>query len=122
MLVVSEHELIRVERELAKAVNIKIKEEVFIDKVEVQNKKRPVYLPDYLHQWRIMFYFAELRDIEGCEMSGDLSIQYRLNNLQTFADCLHIGQPNSNDKPIKKMRIHYFFSETLNIEKFLAET
>lgn len=69
-----------------------------------------------------MFYFAELRDMEGCEMAGDLNIQYRLNNLQTFADCFYIGQPNTNDKPIKKMRVHYFFSETLNIEKFLAET
>lgn len=117
MLVVSEHELIQVERELARTVNIKVKEEIFIEKTEMKNRKRPVYLAEDLNQWRLMLYFSEIKELESYDRNHNLYLQYRLNNQPALSDCLKLSDYISKKTAINvnQIKIHYFFSESLNI-------
>lgn len=107
MLVVSEHELIQIERELAKLVNIPINEEQVINSA-AKPRNRPAYLPSHLYQWRILLYFSEVAQLDLT--SDKVYLQYKFGGLHSFSESFRLGTLGSSSHHVNKLRMHYFFS------------
>jgi hypothetical protein len=93
-------------------VNIKVKEEIFIEKIDPKNRKRPVYLAEDLNQWRLMLYFSEIKELDNCDKNHNLYLQYRLNNQPALSDCFKLSECISKKTTVNvnQIKIHYFFS------------
>lgn len=109
---------------MARIVNIPICEERFVGGTG-HLRNRPAYLPSHLNQWRILLYFSEVSQLDP-DISGENAfLQYRFDSLHNFSDGFRLGQLEQLEpsvQPVNKLKVHYFFSESLNIDKFLAET
>lgn len=100
MLVVGEHELIEIEQKFARAQNIPIHDAVIRVPIDQKPKHRPALLSEKLYQWRLIFYFGELKNI-GAENAIDYNnvyFQYKLHNFRTsFKVNFGDGSSNSNN-------------------------
>jgi hypothetical protein len=87
MLVVSEHELIDIEQKFARAQNIPIPNDCVRVAADQRPKHRPALLNHQLYQWRLLFYFTHVTDLEPTEAFDlkDLTMQYKFfTNKSTF--------------------------------------
>lgn len=143
MVVVSEHELIELEQQFAKAQNIPIKDPYLRVPIEKKAKHRPALLSEVLKQWRFMVYLEYIYfEPEDGQMFDEFNVnlsnvhlQLKLFNIKN--DFVLDLKPVDLDKDVelKKvnwggrtvyrinlLRVYYFFSEALDITKFLGET
>ena len=104
---------------MAKMMNIKINEDMAVEYIDPKNRKRPAYLPDNLYQWRMMLYLSEIKHLN--KIPGNLHIQYRINGVPSLGDCFKLEE-NKGAVSLNRIRLHYFFSETLSIEKLLDDS
>lgn len=58
--------------------------------LDSQPKHRPALLPNYLHQWRLLFFINELNQVEMDNKMdyNNLYFQYKLNN---FKSCFKVN-------------------------------
>lgn len=145
MVVVSEHELIELEQQFARAQNIPIKDPYLRVPIEKKAKHRPALLSENLKQWRFMMYleylYFEAEDIglfEGKDSNVDLDnihLQIKISNLkndflvkleradtQRDPELKNVQWNGRQVYKLKLLRVYYFFSESLDIDNFLSET
>lgn len=69
-------------------MNIKVNDDVAIETVSAKNRKRPAYLAEDLHQWRLMIHLSELDKFT--EDQTNMYIQYRINGSNSLGGCCKI--------------------------------
>jgi len=139
MLVVGEHELIEVEQQFARSQNVPIIDDVIRVPINQSPKHRPALLAKNLHQWRLIIFVNEIKGIGRNKKVNynDLYFQLKLHTFRTVFNIsvkenrmeelrLEADNPLTQgeklDVNINHIRVYYFFSEDLNIEKFINET
>lgn len=144
MVVVSEHELIELEQQFARAQSIPVFDPYMRVPVEKKAKHRPALLGDNLKQWRFMIYLQELAfDRDNLFRKNNIDetkiyLQIKLSRIKTFFELNLVELPiderlyTATDEErrllyahrfeINLLRVYYFFSEFLDIKQFLQET
>lgn len=143
MVVVSEHELIELEQQFARAQNIPIKDPYLRVPIEKKAKHRPALLSETLKQWRFMMYleylFFEEDDVNMFEeLNVDLSnihLQIKISNMKNDffiklekadkrrdSELRKVSWKGREVYKLKLLRVYYFFSESIEINNFLSET
>jgi len=129
-LTVAEHHLMEIEKQFAKALGIPVKvvERIELDvgnKVKVITKQ--VLFSSLLYMWRVMFYFKFINtgtvwylSIDNWDVKGsECYLQFKLFESITRYP-LVIGK--TWQQMVNKIRVHYFFSESNNINEMLRGT
>jgi hypothetical protein len=124
-ITIAEYHLMNAERKFARIQGIPVKEQnVPIDagksraKVLAERIARPVLPTTLLYQWRILFYFRSIIDIEGVLItSKNYYIQFKLFEHITKFPFTY----NVNEGSINKLRVHYFFSITKGLDGALKD-
>ena len=147
MVVVSEHELIELEQQFARAQNIPIKDPYLRVPIEKKAKHRPALLNETLDQWRFMLHLVEMSFDDGDDQFEELGIfakdgsidkeihiQIKLSSIRNDFHvhiCKKLNGSGEDDesedllRPVYELnilRVYYFFSENTDIRKFLNET
>lgn len=143
MVVVSEHELIELEQQFAKAQNIPIKDPYLRVPVEKKAKHRPALLSEVLKQWRFMIYmeylyfepedqfiFEELGvnlnqvhlQIKLFNVKNDFVLGLKEVEIDKDKDMKQICWEGRKVYKINLLRVYYYFSESIDITRFLSET
>lgn len=142
VVAIAEYHLMLVEREFAIAQSIPIK----LQKVAVETSKskessaataiQPVLSSHLLTQWRVLFYFDNLLEskniiiilIDGqfTSFDKDYYIQFRYYNyitkLKMSLKTEPTRYPEGNKYFLNKMRVHYFFSTSKDVDQMLKTT
>jgi hypothetical protein len=127
VVAIAEYHLMVVEREFAKAQSIPIK----IQNVHIEaasNKAspaptlvQPVISSFLLLQWRVLFYFDY---IIGSQIITDKECYLQFHFFDSYTKYrMSIKLDSEGSKQsINKMRVHYFFSQTRNVDLMLKDT
>ncbi|CAI2379679.1 unnamed protein product [Moneuplotes crassus] len=152
MIVIAEHELMKIEHQFAIYQGIPVHEENNPKHSKAHhrtNMVRPEDIQGKLKQWRILFYLDSLRDVNIPKLmkhkqdDDSLYIQIKLfdyftkfkmnvkNPLQDLEqdNSSSVSEENSDivnkkgfNLRLNKLRVHYFFTEFYQINKLLEET
>ena len=129
-VVVAEHELIELEQKFALAQNIPIKDLYLKVSAKKVPKNRPALLKEQLQKWRLLIYLTELQIKSSQEdliqrLKDPFYIQLKISSIKSkFLIKLPPIKGNQSyiNFPINILRLFYFFSENMDISKFLEGT
>jgi len=132
---IAEHQLMELEKQFARQLSIPVQDKAL--ELDIGGKKNvnlthPVLSNPILTMWRVMFYFDYLtlngifpiislkkENISMFNKNKEYYLQFRFLTHITKFPINICPEPNTNRSILNKLRIHYFLSDSQNIDETL---